>query len=104
MGSEWFGNPLLYAVENLFLRQAGFFLDHAAASAANWDHWSIRSTIRALSNFRIEGPTASIVMFRRLLGTYGPALEIYGPHNQNARYAEADSRYTASDDEYPDSD
>ena len=77
VGSEWFGNPLLYASENLFIRQANAFLDHISSSATNWGYWGIRHTTRYLSRFRVEGPDSSVIIRQRLAGFYGPELDLY---------------------------
>ena len=81
VGSEWYGNPLLFAVENLFIRQANVFLDHIEETSANWNYWAVRHTARYLARFRIPGPDAAVIVRQRIAGHYGHALQLYqGQH------------------------
>lgn len=99
-GSEWYGNPLLFAVENLFVRQANVFLDHVEATYSNWNYWSIRHTARYLSRFRIPGPDSTTIVRQRLAGQYGRPINLYKNQSQNNDNAmECENRY---DDPYAD--
>ena len=94
VGSEYYGNPLLFAAENLFVRQAAYFLDSIPVERIAWDHWIIRHAVRTLTNFRIRGPDEAVIIAQRLAGHYGPPVEIFAPNEVAHHPAPIPTLYT----------
>ena len=86
LSSEWGGNPLLHPIEQLFLRQAAYFLDHCLEfdRENTWEHDHVRDNITRISHFRVNGADSFTIASQRILGFYGPPLGIYGPNNEHA--------------------
>ena len=69
-GPEWCGNPFLYAVERLRLRQAAFFIGYLD-DVVSLDDSPLLATIYAILNFHIDGPDAATIPQQRMAGMYG---------------------------------
>lgn len=68
--SEWIGNPFLFAVERLRLRQAYLFLDDIGRDSAI-DVDPLIAIIGEVLDYRVDGPDGAIIVRQRLQGKYG---------------------------------